>query len=356
MQLPRQDQAAKEARTEVAVSNACVAISNLLTFIPSNISYTCVANWIILGQGHQKTPAFIHALYREAFGKPNQTPRGGFTDVGLHTGGQERDTAWPLVCAAFFQVLRNHASGFSPDVLFSKIVAYFGLYVTQVTIEQYKENNASIKNDSNAPNVLLDFGYRILRSASLKASSLSDEGLEMNHFVVWSVNLRDEILQEASIRSSLYSKSFELPDTNEGIWGTYRDYRLKIPIKDPSIKDTVVRKSVIHKLTVENLRWVNVLDEKSLAKMSMWVKKEQSKAKHDSLKSILVLKTIENAMWDCAKDLSKTLGQEQLEHVSSIIDSYRSVLHDFMSSSTHLHLSTVELRSREVLVVWVGKL
>lgn len=28
-------------------------------------------------------------------------PRGGFTDVGLHTGGSPRDTAWPLVWEAF---------------------------------------------------------------------------------------------------------------------------------------------------------------------------------------------------------------------------------------------------------------
>jgi hypothetical protein len=26
-----------------------------------------------------------------------QVPRGGYTDVGLHTGGTPRDTAWPLV-------------------------------------------------------------------------------------------------------------------------------------------------------------------------------------------------------------------------------------------------------------------
>jgi hypothetical protein len=28
---------------------------------------------------------------------PEELPMGGFTDVGLHTGGMPRDTAWPLV-------------------------------------------------------------------------------------------------------------------------------------------------------------------------------------------------------------------------------------------------------------------
>lgn len=30
-----------------------------------------------------------------------RVPRGGFTDVGLHTGGLPRDTCWRLVWAAF---------------------------------------------------------------------------------------------------------------------------------------------------------------------------------------------------------------------------------------------------------------
>ena len=63
-------------------------------------------------QGHQKTPAFIHALLLGAFdvvssgmdqkdaddnAVEKHKARGGFTDVGLHTGGLPRDTSWPLV-------------------------------------------------------------------------------------------------------------------------------------------------------------------------------------------------------------------------------------------------------------------
>ena len=51
-------------------------------------------------QGHQKTPAFIHALTRQAYackcenkcGCFEEAPNGGFTDCGLHTGGLPRDT------------------------------------------------------------------------------------------------------------------------------------------------------------------------------------------------------------------------------------------------------------------------
>ena len=36
-----------------------------------------------------------------ADGARKEVPCGGFTDVGLHTGGRPRDTAWPLVRETF---------------------------------------------------------------------------------------------------------------------------------------------------------------------------------------------------------------------------------------------------------------
>lgn len=71
-------------------------------------------------KGFDRTPAFIHAVVKDAVqhvssGKvasdlddedterqnidpdASTLPKGGFTDVGLHTGGIQRDTAWRLV-------------------------------------------------------------------------------------------------------------------------------------------------------------------------------------------------------------------------------------------------------------------
>ena len=72
-------------------------------------------------KGFQRTPAFVHAVVLDVLGaaeedeegqqqqQQQQQPaaggsggvrrlaRGGFTDVGMHTGGQARNTAWPLV-------------------------------------------------------------------------------------------------------------------------------------------------------------------------------------------------------------------------------------------------------------------
>ena len=58
-------------------------------------------------QGNQKTPAMMQAVLIDALAVVNHDqkipdeglthPRGGFTDVGLHTGGIKRDTQWVLV-------------------------------------------------------------------------------------------------------------------------------------------------------------------------------------------------------------------------------------------------------------------
>ena len=57
-------------------------------------------------QGNQKTPSMIQAVMLDSLQGLSEAedpeegftaPRGGFTDVGLHTGGTARNTTWPLV-------------------------------------------------------------------------------------------------------------------------------------------------------------------------------------------------------------------------------------------------------------------
>ncbi len=55
-------------------------------------------------KGFQRTPAFVAAVVRDVLAAcatgvastSSSQPRGGFTDVGQHTGGVPRATAWPL--------------------------------------------------------------------------------------------------------------------------------------------------------------------------------------------------------------------------------------------------------------------
>ena len=75
---------------------------------------------------------------------------------------------------------------------------------------------------------------------------------------------------------------------------------------------------------------------------------------HDILPMMLVLKTVEGIMWECAKSMP-TMKQDELENIVSIVDNYRDVLHNIKQNGKYKPLSIVQLRSREILVVWVGK-
>lgn len=162
-------------------------------------------------QGHQKTPAFIHALYREVFSMQHQSPRGRWTDVGMHTGGQEtRPTAWPLVTSSLYQLMNNCETSFhlSIDKFFKKAIVYFGLYMCERKIDEY-ERTVTSKPRSNAPDVLLDRAFRILQSSSVVAAAVSDEGVDrdMSHCLTWSKSIRDRITAKASSLSNLFLSS-----------------------------------------------------------------------------------------------------------------------------------------------------
>lgn len=310
-------------------------------------------------QGHQRTPAFIHALYREAFGSPNAVPRGGMTDVGLHTGHQQkRDTSPPLVFYSLRQALNDRESqfeGVSSDGLFKKTAVYFALYVSEVTIQQYKGKESSIDLKTNAPDILLEHAFRVLRAASIKAAEFSLEGLDMSNFADCSKEIHAIIVKEASSQSELYSRLFELPQSDKEIRGQFENYNFHVPARYSPAKDCALSESEICKNTHRNLGWLSTVSGgKSLEDLGKWVEKSRSTSSRDVLLSMLVLKTVEGVMWNYAKTLP-VMKQNELETLASIVDKYREVLHNFKVAEKYKPLSLVQLKSRELLIVWVGK-
>ena len=103
-------------------------------------------------QGHQKTPAFIHAVMLQAlklkcdeeeceFG--DELPRGGFTDVGLHTGGEKRDTCFPLVNFVFQFMINNQSDiGFEQNISFDALEAHFYMYLLEMMVIEFGDKNA----------------------------------------------------------------------------------------------------------------------------------------------------------------------------------------------------------------------
>ncbi|KAL7553023.1 hypothetical protein ACHAWF_016264 [Thalassiosira exigua] len=312
-------------------------------------------------QGHQRTPAFIHALYREAFGgSPNQLARGGLTDCGLHTGDhQNRDTSPPLVFYSLRQALEDRESEhtFSPDVLFQKMVVFFGLYSSESLLRQY-EGTGSNGLQTNAPNILLEHALSIVRSTSIKAAECSDKGIDLSCFVDWSKSLRTKIIDHASSSADRHSQQYELPQSDADVLGTYKNFRFDLPKQHSKDNGSALDESIIRQNTMNNLGWLPIPHGKGLHEIHQWIMGSGKMAsRQDSLASMLLLKTVETLLWDFAMDFSvdlPSMDQADLEKLASVVDFYRETLHKFKVSGKYQPQSIVELNSRELLVVWVA--
>jgi hypothetical protein len=292
----------------------------------------------------------------------HQSPRGGWTDVGMHTGGQEtRPTAWPLVTSSLYQLMNDCETSIhlSIDKFFKKVMAYFGLYMCEGKIEQHEKTVTS--KPTNAPDVLLDRAFRILQSSSIVAAAVSDEGVDrdMSYFLTWSKSIRDRITAKASLLSNLFSEKYELPQSDTDIVGTFKNFCFNVPAKYSPAHGTL-SESEIRKLTEQNIGWTQVLvcnhlEDVNLEDVNEWVKKSMmSIPSRDSLFRVLVLRTVEGVMWDYARNMP-VMTPEELQILTTIVDNYREVLHSLKQSQEYKPLSLVELKSREMLVVWVGE-
>ncbi|KAG1672428.1 hypothetical protein FOA52_013214 [Chlamydomonas sp. UWO 241] len=89
-------------------------------------------------KGLQRNPSFIHSLITSVLAAaPDSNPadfvippaKGGFTDVGQHTGSAARDTCWPLVREVFQVLLIHGTHAMDPHVLFQLSMAHFELWL-----------------------------------------------------------------------------------------------------------------------------------------------------------------------------------------------------------------------------------
>ncbi|KAL3804145.1 hypothetical protein HJC23_013664 [Cyclotella cryptica] len=307
-------------------------------------------------QGHQRTPAFIHALYRQVFGSGEELPRGGMTDVGLHTGGKQRSTAGPLVFSILRQILQDLEAkcdaSFLSESLFKKILSYFGLHASEMMLESYDDKGEKFPK-SNAPDILLEHAFHILRMASIKAAAASDDGIDMSFFVEWSKDLRQGIMSRANEASAKFSGQFKLPQTDADIYGCIESFSFNLPPACPISNNSQMSVFAMYNDESKNLAWLPVIDQKGLKEIHEWLKKSISLAKQDAILSILLLKAVEELFWDYAKKLP-VMEEDELAMLAHAVDNYREVLNNFKVNRMYSSLSLVQLNSREVLVVWVA--
>ena len=128
-------------------------------------------------QGNQKTPAMMQAVLLDALEAvihkqkiPSEGlthPRGGFTDVGLHTGGIKRDTQWALV-RDVLQVLLEEGD---QRQLYLHAIHQLRLWLTEQVLAFLTPSTADAKR--------VDLVMEMLHAVAIEGIELVERGFEM---------------------------------------------------------------------------------------------------------------------------------------------------------------------------------
>lgn len=159
-------------------------------------------------QGHQRTPSFILALLQDALAKtkkPVRQPRGGFTDVGLHTGGESRATGWPLASSVSRFVVEQLGAC---HVDYEIIIAEWELALLE----------ASLASPQIPPISLT----RMLESVTWRGAVLADADNDMLAFEARAAHCRAVMDKRFSDSLRRQATLFEIPSlslTGDGIRG-----------------------------------------------------------------------------------------------------------------------------------------
>ena len=124
-------------------------------------------------QGNQKTPTMIKAVLIDALSGCDDgctAPRGGFTDVGLHTGGYKRNTSWALI-RAVLQTLLEEEQG----LFYRHAMAQLALWLCEASVADLLTwcNTDAPYRDT------IDTSMQMLSLAVQAGSRLADEQIRM---------------------------------------------------------------------------------------------------------------------------------------------------------------------------------
>ncbi|KAJ1464332.1 hypothetical protein T484DRAFT_1869778 [Baffinella frigidus] len=164
------------------------------------------------GRGHQKTPSFIFAIFTDviktlelddaswlkAANTHPTLPRGGFTDVGVHSDAQHRDTTWPVVMA----VVQDRLEAAGQPQLFRVAMAQLRLWVTE----------HAVAGCVGAAGGEIDAVMLMLGAAAADGAAISDaEQQDMAFFAARVAVVRHELERASGQAAERAAEARELP-------------------------------------------------------------------------------------------------------------------------------------------------
>lgn len=332
--------------------------------------------------GHQKTPAFIQSLLKEALagGERGGSVQGGFTDVGMHTGTRQRGTCWPLVKAFVRFVaqqfviprafvgsadIRGWLHRQQVDLLFS----LFHLHQAEVDVKRLIGEGSFSKGT-------IDNAMVMLTAAARGAAELAAQGMH-EHFNWNSVLHRCDAMNcalqrhvQTRVRETAEQKCLQSSDSKHSLGCCVRLQPSSLTRACLSSECSI---SALRQRALQGLFDVHMFADGSVpniaasfTKLCSWM--EETKSLSKRIAPLLLLSTVERCFFNAASMLDDTIVFAQpneqllysfLQSVESIVSVYGNIIFDMHSAASTLDRvpqprMRAELRSRELLIVWIA--
>ena len=321
-------------------------------------------------QGHQKTPSMIKAVLEDALAGRDDgctAPRGGFTDVGLHTGGLPRNTSWPLVVAVLQELLEDAQH----EAFFRMAMAQMKLWLAELITAMSKSPTAKrgVVRATTVNNCM-----QVLTAAVREGAGLADEQThvrdgerrrhEIGAFEARCVLVRAQLEETARLHAETLASEFHLPALSKS----------ELPCSNPALSPPEETRptrgpeglGVARKKAESNLGWLPAPPkptDHTTAGLLFWMAQPKLQKGLGAASALLVLETVESVVFakmsgmmqkgwtsNCLTD--EGASQMTVKSLEQIVDQYRHVASSFRSSKEAAALLTVNRKSRELLVVW----
>ncbi|GAB4822814.1 hypothetical protein N2152v2_009860 [Parachlorella kessleri] len=290
----------------------------------------------------------------------DQLPKGGFTDVGLHTGGQARDTAWPLVCQVFKVALQHVAScqQVTAPELYLTAEAHLHLWLLQ--------RQLPLLRPEVADSTVLNAAIQMLGSTASLAAGLAKLGYEVGHFEAACSAARKAVDSAATQRAQQTGATYTLPalEGPESQCGpaSWRCPRGTVPSAgnvriEGNSRDEAIRREERNLGTLPLATGAFQAGHMSFAAL-LRLLQTQELQRSDDIAAQHALCSVEQELFARAASGSfaseAALDEPDVAALAAVVDAYRTVLHKFQESPSSDSRMAVDLRSRLTLVAWVA--
>eukprot|EP00761_Pharyngomonas_kirbyi_P006952 gb/GECH01006961.1/.p1 GENE.gb/GECH01006961.1/~~gb/GECH01006961.1/.p1 ORF type:complete len:2802 (+),score=553.19 gb/GECH01006961.1/:1-8406(+) len=310
--------------------------------------------------GHQKTPSFIHSALKEAERQLSEDehfpmqPRGGFTDVGQHTGANPRDTAFPLVCSAIETALEfDNEITVTPKLEFTHGLIYFKLWLLERQLERLSVQTASI--------VHLASVAEMLKSIVGTASDPDLErhpSIDLEDILQRCQNAKRKIDDYAQRRAKYISKHYDLSSVElevNDILKSCDSLSVSTPFNHDETGTDDCSIQGFRELAKTNLNAIRIFsdDNREMEPMLGWINEKQNlEKKRDILFSLDFIYFMEKTLFNRMKTIREnTLSEEDIKKLFQLVQEYQKHI-DILKNSQYNPLLKTELLSRETLMIW----